>query len=242
MVDSTTIVEAARRRSASTGAAVAYFYCDYAQSDTLVSTAILRSFMKQLITHYGILRKPLPQCVDENLEQADRLGWNYFSPEELSSILQDLLCSLSDTFLILDGLDECDLKERKDILKFVTNFVKRPDPKRIYKFLVASREEVNMSRWIPNCFHISINDKNIHSDICSFVDRTVDSRLEDGSLVAAPPLINYLKPKLTEGAKGIYVLAPKAPILHVADRIGFSGSHFRLRLSAMTRLAYVTTT
>jgi hypothetical protein len=242
MVNSTTIVEAAKRRSVSTGAAVVYYYCDHAQSETLISTAILRSFMKQLVTHYMILRKPLPQCVDERLEQAHRLGWKSFDSAELSSILQHLINSLLETFLILDGLDECDRKERKDILKFVTNSLKCPDPKRICKFLVASREEVNMRRWVPNCFHISIDDANIYSDICSFVDRTVDSRLEDGSLAATPSLINDIKQKLIEGAKGMYVLAPKAPTLQTADRIGFSGSHFKSRLSATTSLTYVTTT
>ena len=77
--NSTTIVEEARKRSKLTGVAVAYFYCDHAQSETLISAAILRSFIKQLITHYGILRKPLPQCVDERLEQAHRLGWKSFN-------------------------------------------------------------------------------------------------------------------------------------------------------------------
>jgi hypothetical protein len=242
MVISTAIVEAAKKRSVSTGAAVAYFYCDHAQSETLASTTIFRSIMKQLITHYRILRKPLPQCVDEGLEQAHRLGWKSFDPIELCSFLLDLINSLSETFLILDGLDECDPKERRDILKFVTSSLKRPGSKRICKFLVASREEVNMRHWVPNCFQISINDKNIHSDICSFVDRTVDNKLEEESLVATPSLVNEIKKRLIEGAKGMYVPSEKFQFLQSADRIGFSGSHFKSRLSATTRLAYVITT
>jgi hypothetical protein len=198
-------VEAAKERSLSTGAGVAYFYCDYAQSETLTSAAIFRSFMKQLITHYGILRKPLPQYVDERLEQAHRLGWISFDPAELCSILLDLIIPLSETFLILDGLDECDPKERRDILKLIASSPKRLGPKRICKFFVASREEVNVRHWVPNCYYISINDKNIYSDICSFVDRTVDNKIEEGSLMATSSLVNDIKQKLIEGAKGMCV-------------------------------------
>jgi hypothetical protein len=207
MVNSTAIVEAARKRSTLTGAAVAYFYCEHDQSETLISSTILRSLMKQLITHYGILRKPLPQSVDDKLEQAHRLGWESFDPAELSSFILDLIKTLSETFLILDGLDECDPKERRDILKCVTNSLKRPDPKWVCKFLVASREEVNLQRLVPNCLHISINDTNIYSDIRSFVDRTVDSRVEERSLIATPSLVNEIKQKLIEDAKGMYVLS-----------------------------------
>ena len=189
---------------------MAYFYCDYAQSGTLASTTIFRSLMKQLITHYRTLRKPLPESVDEGLDRASRLGWNSCDSAELCSILLDLIGSLSETFLILDGLDECDPKEWRVVLKFVASSLKQLDPKRICKLLVASREEVNMRHWVPNCYHIYIDDGNIHSDICSFVDRTVNNKLDERSLIATPSLANDIKQKLIEGAKGMCVPSRKS--------------------------------
>ncbi|KAF6228937.1 hypothetical protein HO133_007049 [Letharia lupina] len=83
--------------------------------------------------------------------------------------------------IVTDGLDECNMNERKDFIKVLTGLKKTS-----WKSLVTSRFDQDvLSQACDGCFQFSIKDENVEDDIRNFVDSAlrgnepVDNMLSD---------------------------------------------------------------
>src|SRR5271170_4177723 len=150
-LSSTFLVEQAQRRSSETGTAVTYFYCDHAQPKSLQASTMLASFFKQLLVHLDHLRKPCPPEIQEELVQAFKAGQRTLRPDTLVG----LIARFSEVFIFIDGIDECDQSDIKEILKFVQHLSTSPSLRSSSKIFLASRKEVDVQRTVPSCISVT---------------------------------------------------------------------------------------
>lgn len=104
------IISSLQVDAVSTEARIVYYYCDYADPRTLQAERILGTILKQLFVSGHIpeiVERKFPRGYGEDAQTLDIID------------LIDLVClaieQTSLTFVILDGLDECDKNSRKDI-------------------------------------------------------------------------------------------------------------------------------
>src|SRR6266498_2238351 len=120
--------------------------------DTLTASSILGSFVKQLLFHLDILRIPWPSLLREKLERDFRQGRKSLLPQELTNILLELLPSFDKAIFFVDGLDECVPKEGDQVLHSLERLLCARSTK--LRIFVASRKEMDVSRYLSGCSHI----------------------------------------------------------------------------------------
>jgi hypothetical protein len=93
---------------------MAYFYFDYQNQAHQSMTYVISSFLKQLSTHQD--------DVSPSLRALHYKFRNQATLPELSELLEcmkESIISFSFTFIILDGLDECDINQRSKLLNLI---------------------------------------------------------------------------------------------------------------------------
>jgi hypothetical protein len=193
------LVEEAQRRSLKTGTAVAYFYCDHAQPESLQASTMLASFFKQLLIHLDHLKKPCPPEIQEELVQAFKAGQRTLRPDTLVGLIK----SFSEVSIFIDGIDECDQSEIKEILKFVQRLSTSLSLRSSSKIFIASRKEVDVQRTIPSCISVTAGGSGHSEDIRRYIEQTVDDRTANSGHINDAALVQYVKDKLIDGAQGM---------------------------------------
>lgn len=90
-------------------------------------------------------------------------------PEELENVLEIMLGNIGVTYLIIDGLDEIELEERKMVLSALLSLLSKSDNLKIF---LSSRSETDISDAlkpvINDIYRVDIGDNN-RTDIASYV-------------------------------------------------------------------------
>lgn len=176
-----------------------YFYCDHARPESLQASTMLASFFKQLLIHLDHLKKPCPPEIQEELVQAFKAGQRTLRPDTLVS----LITSFSEVFIFIDGIDECDQSDIKEILKFVQRLSASPSLRSSSKIFIASRKEVDVQRTILSCISVTAGGGEHSEDIRRYIEKTVDDRTANSGHINDAALVQYVKDKLVDGAQGM---------------------------------------
>jgi NACHT domain len=144
---------------------VAYYFCDSHTDGRDYCGQILRVISIQ------ILRAHLDLLPHVAASYANR-GYNPSLPN-LRRLITDLLTAIPSARVILDGLDECQEKDQKIILKELLSLCTLPDGR--CKLLVSSRDVVPISKMLSRIPRISL-EKNrafVDADIRSVVSQSL---------------------------------------------------------------------
>jgi hypothetical protein len=202
-----------------------YFYCDYAQPKSLLASTIFASFIRQLFLCLERLKKPCPSKIQEQLVQAYKDGQEKLSEGILEDILVDLTASFVEAFIFIDGLDECEQSDIKEILKFTRRLC---TSLRLSKIFIASRKEVDVQSSIPSCIEVEVTGTKHIEDIARYIEQTVNDQNAEKGLVSDPGLVKDIKDKLICGAENMYALLLQViRLLSIADSLGSYGSNFK---------------
>jgi hypothetical protein len=203
-------VEAAKDNSQKFGVAAVYFYCDAAQCNTLNGSALLASFIKQLLMYLTAIRKPWPSAVVEDIKKF--FGTKRSEPDfdDLADILSSLCPYAPKAIYIIDGLDELAEKELGNVLRVVRQLFGGGSKKDGSRILIFSRVHVapylNVARSVPGTTHISTTN-NITHDIQHYINTVIEEKQTYvRELTSDFALMEETKQKLLEGALGMYVL------------------------------------
>lgn len=112
---------------------VGYFYCKDEDSQRNRFPSVAKALIAQLLTqNSGILPYLYDQCLRSGKVTLASTG-------DCSKILSTILSAVSKTFIIIDGIDECEEQERKTMLKYFTSVVDDNDlePGKIRCFFVS---------------------------------------------------------------------------------------------------------
>ncbi|KAI4235659.1 MAG: hypothetical protein LQ349_003012 [Xanthoria aureola] len=193
------IVNSLQADAVPTKARIVYYYCDYADPRTLQAERILGTILKQLFVSGHIpeiVERKLPRGYGEDAQTLDIID------------LIDLVClaieQTSLTFVILDGLDECDKNSRKDISSLLARL--RKVDTSIVKIFITCRQEDQMLRSLQEVPKIHITSSALENDIRAFVAASVSERVTSGELrLRDPNLADEVTDELVERAHGMFL-------------------------------------
>jgi hypothetical protein len=178
---------------------VIYFYCDHAQPQSLQASTILGSLFKQLLIHLDRLKKPCPPEIQDKLVQAFKASQRTLGPD----ILVDLITTFNEAFIFIDGIDECDQSDIKEILKFVQRLSASPSLHSSSKIFIASRKEIDVQRTIPSCISVTAGGSGHFEDIRRYIAKQVDDRTANPGCTIDATLVQCIKDKLIDRAQGM---------------------------------------
>lgn len=106
-----------RCTESSSDTSFAFFYCRDSDEQRNQATSVARSLLAQLFSQNASLLPYLYECLMDSITPI--LGSWKKCKEYLSTVLE----AIPQTLLVIDGIDECEQKERKMILNFFTSIV-----------------------------------------------------------------------------------------------------------------------
>lgn len=177
--------------------AIVYYYCDYADQRTLQTDRILGTILKQLIPGDQIPKEIEPQILRAYIDGTRTPG---------TYELMDLICALMRlrpiVYIVLDGLDECERPPRQDILSFLERLSSLT--KASVRTFVSCRDEDQLLRSLQSYPRIQLTTTALESDIKSFVEGSVRSRIKSGQLtIRNPDLEHQIVQELVDKAHGM---------------------------------------
>ena len=143
---------------------VLYAFPTYNDTGGNTEAAIIRSLLYQLCRANQSL---IPAA---NKEHDDRHNRSLLL-NTWGNLLEKFICSSEPVYIILDGLDECDEIERKQLLRTILGFLQNCSNLHI---LIASRKEVDIRQELGiECETLNVEEKN-RTDIKRFVTREIN--------------------------------------------------------------------
>ena len=162
---------------------VLYAFPTYDDSDGNTEAAVLRSFLYQLCR----ANKSLIPAV--NKEHDDRQSRSLLL-DTWDELLETLICGSEQVYIVLDGLDECDEIERKQLLRTILGLWQNCSNLRV---LIASRKEADIRRALEtNCVTLIVEEKN-RTDIKRFVTSRINDLWRKISHITEPRVGEFLK-------------------------------------------------
>jgi len=146
--------------------ATSYFYCKESDPERNNCISIFKGLLNQLLNQ---CRDMVPYCYDKHLSSGELT----LSSENLAKQLLELFCQkISKQFIIIDGMDECDVAERKLVLSFFTKIVDRCDsyePGKL-RVLFVSQDFNDIKKALPTAAVISLGATDNENDIKLYVN------------------------------------------------------------------------
>ena len=203
------VVDSLLAEAESTKIAVASYYCDYSDSNTLTALSIFGTLIKQLLSTVTI-----PQHIEQQIDRCYAHGARTPDSHEMLEIFVETLKLFSKVYLVIDGLDECKREEHAVVLSSVKKLVVSDVPE--LKLFVSSREEADITACLEANETIHVTEESINPDIELFVTEAIDQRLRSGAMVVHnKSLRQEIITGLIKGARGMYdiCITPKFLIL-----------------------------
>jgi hypothetical protein len=123
--------------------------------------------------------------------------------EPITSELEDLFLQVcrnyKNCFLLIDGLDEADETEQRNV-KFFLKEVQKVDCVRI---LATTHAALDLSKVLTGGLVLHIKSENLNDDINTFVESQIKKYSQDKLSSCSPYALQLIKQKLTFDAEGM---------------------------------------
>ena len=141
---------------------VVFFYCKHLDNERNMFPALARSILIQLLKQNGDL---LSYLYDKSMSSGQV---SLASGQLCRELLDVTLNSASKTYIIIDGIDECDANERKAILScFTTIIEKQPQPGNL-RCLIVSQDENDIKKLLQMASVVRLKNDGNKADIENF--------------------------------------------------------------------------
>jgi Cdc6-like AAA superfamily ATPase len=175
--------------------ALAYFYCDYKDTETHSPILILGSLAKQIAVQHEGCFKRIGELYKCHFHQTPRGGK---IEDSLCTLIGDLSRIFSSVMIIVDGLDEVAV-DRSGVTHLLQSL---NTPSNNIKTLFASRKEVDLEHPLQDYRQLSISAMS--SDLRLYVASEIAKRTNDKRLrIRSPDLKEHIMRTLVEKADGM---------------------------------------
>ena len=140
---------------------LAYFYCRDKDDQRNKFVSVAKSMLAQLLRQNPDI---LAYLYDECLRSAKV---TLASPQDCTRILDAVLQAVPKTFIVIDGIDECEQKDRKPILSFFVRAIKHADPARL-RGLFVSQELSDIKTALHSFETLRLNEEHTKLDIRNY--------------------------------------------------------------------------
>lgn len=180
-----------------------YFYCREGHDITTTCIGILKGLIAQMVNHCDDL---IPTCHDKMNTTSDLT----LTTESTAKHLLELFCkTIPKQFIVIDGLDECEEKQRAIVLRTLTSIVKACDeisncgkP----RLLFISRKLGDIETSLAGASSLEIRDAN-RKDIEAFVRHKIEQVIGKFDLGEEPGLTDQLQELVLIYSSGMFLYA-----------------------------------
>lgn len=179
---------------------ISYFFCEVTRQTSRDPRTILCSLARQILN-----------VLDETPKIGETLKSMFLSPQkepeiqELCSLVASVVNLSTTSYLLIDGLDECDDAIRLQVLSCLSILMK--NAKAGLKVLLTSRW-MNIPKYLETFLQISLQSSRDSSDIDQYIRQMIDNKIEEEIIVVRNPTIaDEIKLALIQKSDGMYVLS-----------------------------------
>ncbi len=174
---------------------ISFFFIQSDDQQSLNAKFIMRSLVRQ--------RLPEPTQLSNKIEELLRKLNAYSELDDIAQLLSVVTTASKTSYIIIDGLDECDKPNRVELLGALSSLVIQAQNTKVF---IASRESLagEVQKHFPAHGHISMTNSDARKGIPTYVNGMIEKRMEKGDLeVRDPSLITEIKQALIQGADGM---------------------------------------
>ena len=146
-------------------ASVLFFYCKHLDNRRNTFLALARSILTQLLRQNAGL---VPYFYDKSIGSGQT---SLDSNQLCKELLEVAIRSCSKTYIIIDGVDECDMKERKVIISLFTSLVDTQTQPGNIRSLFVSQDENDIKKLLETASVIRVSSDDNKADIERFAGK-----------------------------------------------------------------------
>ena len=181
--------------------AAAYFYCDYKDPATQEPHKILGSLVQQLAKQDEKSFVKVQKFYD--IHGQGRKSPVAYEPQQLCSLIREIVADYDCTMIAVDGLDECGANAYL-VTELLSSLNVQEEEDIDGKLIFLSRDEVDIRRCLEGWPSISIAAQS--SDLKLYVGAEIETRTRKKFLnIKTAELKNHIMERLVDGAEGMYV-------------------------------------
>lgn len=184
---------------------VAFFYCKDQDGHRNKFPSVAKAMLAQLLQQNPDI---LPYLFDE-CQKSCKV--TLVSPKDCARILATVLQAVPKTFIIIDGIDECEPKERKVILEFFTSVINDDENERgKLRGLFVSQDLGDIRSALHTAEILRLTEEHSILDIQSYTvkwSRKIQGRFENSTHPMPEEAREYIVRLVCEGAAGMFLFA-----------------------------------
>ncbi|KAL0259363.1 hypothetical protein SLS55_005099 [Diplodia seriata] len=178
-----------------------YHYCSYEYPSSLKTTAILGTFLRQMLERAGH-----SAAVEESLYEDLQDKLDVPIPRELFSVISNYFKSGNKYFFLIDGVDELPHPEQTELAAVLQKALTVVSGCTVKIFLSCRPEAVIHKKVFRPAHSVTISPEDLSRDIRSFVEAVIDEKLKEGELELRDPRLKYeIIDRLATGAKEMFL-------------------------------------
>ena len=194
----TTVIDHLATMAEENGGLVAHFFYSHYEPSWLTASSLFSSYIKQLIGHIAKFAQIWPIEIVSSIK---RLYGSQRATPNFNTMIKEIFLPLTQlvssvTFLV-DGLDECELKEVVTVLSTFNAVIEQPG----VKVLISGREVLNVTNAIPVSIRINISGDENRDDIGKFIDFRITEKMRERQITRSVDLLDQIKVTLYQEAK-----------------------------------------
>ncbi|KAH7024882.1 ankyrin repeat-containing domain protein [Microdochium trichocladiopsis] len=182
----------------SLGCPISFFFAEYDDAASLNPDVILRSILRQMLQGTKI-----SQAMGRSIQSM------ISSPtsSDLSDLLRELTQVPLKSYIVIDGVDQCEAKDRKELLKTLSTVAIPGSNTRLF---LSGRNSLQdeLHKYFPGMGRLKLDCEATTDDIATYIKGFLDEKLKDGDLVVRDPtLVGDVRAALEKGAQGMFLWA-----------------------------------
>ena len=179
--------------------AIAYYYCDYSDPQSLKISNIIGTLVKQFL-----MRLPsIPDAIGQQIDRAFSYGLQRPPEQDLIDLILVTIEVFKDVFIIIDGIDTCEHIIQQTLIGLIKRLAGLKST--TVRIFTASREDHNISMDLKDFSDIKLSAMSVASDIGAYVKHSVALKVVKDELVFRDPrLKDKVELSLVNGACGMY--------------------------------------
>ena len=178
---------------------LAYFYCRDQDGQRNKFPSVAKAMLAQLLQQNPDI---LAYLYDECLKSAKV---TLASPHDCVKLLGAVLQAVPQSFIIIDGIDECEQKERRAILNFFIPAINNCDPGKIRGFFI-SQELNDIKTALHNPETLRLNEEHSKLDIRNYTIKRA-SDIQERFRLMPDEARDHIVQLVCDGSDGMFLFA-----------------------------------
>ena len=179
--------------------ALIYYFFDFADQQSLRLDQFLGSMMRQLL-----LSRSMPPQLVASLLEVSRNGLKMPDIDLLRQFLLSTIETLPETFLVVDGVDECERMTVEYLLRLISDINAVQEPH--VKILVSCRTEEGLVQNLGSHGNVMLSQQILTEDLKSYIRHEVAEKLESKALrMENAVLAEEIVRELTTRSQGMFL-------------------------------------